>query len=42
MRLAMTKRFPFAIYFIWDEVQDTISIRRVLHFARDADRLLDS
>lgn len=35
MRMAMTTRFPFAIYFIWDEPSDLISIRRVLHFSQN-------
>lgn len=36
VRLAMTERFPYAIYFVWDEASDFISIRRVLHFAQNA------
>ena len=31
-RLAPTQRFPYAIYFIWDEVHHLVSVRRVLHF----------
>lgn len=34
-RLAATRRFPYAIYFIWNETADSISIRRVLHFRQD-------
>ena len=34
-RLAATERFPYAIYFIWDEARDLITIRRILHFKRD-------
>lgn len=35
-RLAATARFPYALYFIWDEAADVVSVRRVLHFKRDA------
>jgi plasmid stabilization system protein ParE len=35
-RLAATARFPYAIYFIWDEAQSRVVVRRVLHFAQDA------
>jgi len=31
-RLAPTQRFPYSIYFIWDEVKRVVSVRRVLHF----------
>ena len=34
-RVAMTPRFPYAVYFIWDEALDFVSIRRVLHLARN-------
>jgi plasmid stabilization system protein ParE len=34
-RLAMTPRFPYAVYFIFDEIRDIVSIRRVLHFSQD-------
>jgi toxin ParE1/3/4 len=34
-RLAATKRFPYAIYFIWDEVSAVITVRRILHFKQD-------
>lgn len=33
-RLAPTRRFPHAIYFIWREGDTTVSIRRILHFAQ--------
>lgn len=35
-RLAATVRFPYAIYFVWDEVHARIAIRRVLHFAQNS------
>ncbi len=35
-RLAMTERFPYAIYFIYDETANFVSVRRILHFAQDA------
>ena len=35
-RLAMTPRFPYAVYFIWDEASHFISIRRILHFSQNA------
>ena len=41
MRMAMTPRFPYAIYFIWDETAHFISVRRVLHFSQDAPAHLD-
>ena len=41
-RLAMTRRFPYGIYFIWDEASDMIAVRRVLHFKQDARALLFS
>jgi toxin ParE1/3/4 len=34
-RLAATERFPYAIYFIWDEAAGTVTVRRVLHFKQD-------
>jgi len=34
-RLAMTPRFPYAIYFIYDAGTNNISIRRILHFAQN-------
>ncbi len=34
-RLAATQRFPYAIYFIWDEVAGIVTVRRVLHFKQD-------
>lgn len=42
MRMAMTTRFPFAVYFIWDESRQFISVRRVLHFSRNAPPQLQS
>jgi toxin ParE1/3/4 len=36
-RMAMIERFPFAIYFIYDESINFVSIRRILHFAQDVD-----
>ena len=36
MCLAMTPRFPFAIYFIWDESARFISVARILRFSQDA------
>lgn len=42
-RLASIERFPYAIYFIWDEVRGIITIRRILHFKQDQrSRLGDS
>lgn len=34
-RLAMTPRFPYAIYFVYDAAANFISIRRILHFAQN-------
>ena len=34
-RLAAVERFPYAIYFIWDESNAVIAVRRVLHFKQD-------
>jgi hypothetical protein len=34
-RLAATERFPYAIYFIWDEGGGLVTVRRILHFKRD-------
>jgi plasmid stabilization system protein ParE len=39
-RLAIPRRFPYGIYFIWDEANDMISVRRVLHFRQDAGKEL--
>ena len=39
-RLARTDRFPYAIYFIWEEGASHVMVRRVLHFSRNADRAL--
>lgn len=35
-RLAPTPRFPYAIYFIWSETENVVSVRRILHFAQNA------
>jgi plasmid stabilization system protein ParE len=35
-RLAATARFPYAIYFIWDESRQVVSVLRVLHFKQDS------
>jgi hypothetical protein len=37
-RLARIDRFPYAIYFVWEEPQDHVAVRRVLHFAQDTSR----
>jgi len=34
-RLAATERFPYAIYFLWDQGAQTVTVRRVLHFKQD-------
>ena len=34
-RLAATERFPYAIYFIWDEAKGLVTVRRILHFKQD-------
>lgn len=34
MRLAMTSRFPYAIYFIWDDTTGLIFISRILHYSQ--------
>jgi toxin ParE1/3/4 len=36
MRMAMTPRFPYGIYFLWDSGTDFISVRRVLSFSQNA------
>ena len=36
MRLAMTPRFPYAVYFIWDEAAGDILVSRVLHYSQNA------
>jgi toxin ParE1/3/4 len=36
IRLAMTPRFPYALYFIWNEAEGFVSIRRVLHLSQNA------
>lgn len=35
-RLAATERFPYAIYFIWDEARQIVAVRRVLLFKQDS------
>lgn len=35
-RLAANERFPYAIYFIWDEPNRVVTVRRVLHFKQDS------
>jgi toxin ParE1/3/4 len=35
-RLAPIERFPYAIYFIWDETGNRVTVGRVLHFKRAA------
>ena len=35
-RLAATQRFPYAIYFIWDEANAVVAVRRILHFKQDS------
>lgn len=39
-RMAMTERFPYAVYFIYDESAEFVSVRRILHFAQDAEMKL--
>jgi plasmid stabilization system protein ParE len=39
-RLAATERFPYAIYFIWEEATALITVRRILHFKQDSRRRL--
>ncbi len=34
--LAATDRFPYAIYFIWDEASRKVTVGRVLHFNQDS------
>jgi plasmid stabilization system protein ParE len=36
-RLAMTPRFPYAVYFIFDETSNIVSVRRVLRFSQNRD-----
>ena len=33
--MARTDRFPYAIYFIWEEPASHVAVRRVLHFSRN-------
>ena len=37
-RMAPTQRFPYAIYFIWDEDHRLVSVRRILHFKQSVNR----
>lgn len=39
-RLAKIDRFPYAIYFVWEEAEAHVAVRRVLHFAQDSSRAL--
>lgn len=39
-RMVMTRRFPHAIYFIWEEGDARVVVRRVLHFAQDSNHEL--
>lgn len=39
-RLAKIDRFPYAIYFIWEQQEAHVAVRRILHFAQDADQAL--
>jgi plasmid stabilization system protein ParE len=41
-RMARTERFPYAIYFIWEEAEANVAIRRVLHFSQNSERELSS
>lgn len=41
-RLAKIDRFPYAIYFVWEESQSHVAVRRVLHFAQDSNRSLEN
>jgi len=41
-RLAKTDRFPYAIYFIWEEGESHVAVRRVLHFSQNSDQALKS
>jgi plasmid stabilization system protein ParE len=41
LRMAMTLRFPYAIYFLWDEEARFISVRRILHFSQHAPAQLE-
>ena len=41
-RLARTDRFPYAIYFIWDENEAHVAIRRVVHFKQNENSALSA
>jgi hypothetical protein len=36
VRMAMAPRFPYAIYFMWDEKAGVTSVLRILHFSQNA------
>jgi hypothetical protein len=40
VRVALTPRFPFLVAFVWNETDDFISVRRILHCKRDLGPLL--
>jgi plasmid stabilization system protein ParE len=42
LRMAMIPRFPYAIYFLWNEEARFISVRRILHFSQHASAQLES
>ncbi len=39
-RLARIQRFPYGIYFIWQEQDAHVAVRRILYFAQDARNVL--
>jgi len=39
-RLATTARFPYGVYFLVNERTNLVSVRRVLHFARNRETYL--
>lgn len=39
-RMARTDRFPYAIYFIWEEQEAHVAVRRVLHFKQNENQHL--
>ena len=41
-RLARTDRFPYAIYFIWEEQEAHVAVRRILHFKQTENQALAS
>jgi len=36
VRMAMTPRFPFGVYFVWDEKSGSVSVCRILRFSQNA------